>query len=346
MQKSFKKLLYTSPKHFSKPVTSLELSLKSTLINGQCFFWSPVPEHDFKLFSGVFNNYHLYLQETDKGFIEYSEYPENASMNQLLNDYFQLNVDMSDLIDFWSKADNHFLEVSTLIKGLRVLRQEPLSCLISFLCSQNNNISRITQMLHNLSAKFGSFLCKKDDKSYYIFPTLSQLSKIKEEELKEMGFGYRANYIVESIKKINEKGGLDWLNGLRGKMKNEIRKELIELKGIGLKVADCIALFSLDCNSAIPVDTHIWQIYQKTYKKDKKEMKLNKENYEKIAEFFEQTFIKYPGWAHSLIFAADLPEFQVVKPEKQKKIKKKFDNDVLLETCNVKELVTKRIKKK
>ena len=127
----------------------------------------------------------------------------------------------------------------------------------------------------------------------------------------------------------------------------------MNLKGIGLKVADCIALFSLDCNSCIPVDTHIWQIYQKVYKKDKKETKLNKKNYDLISDFFEKKFEKYPGWAHSLLFTADLPEFKSEieggeKNEKNKKKKKinERDNEDLMESCNVKELISKKPKKK
>lgn len=350
MKNSFKTLIHTSSKLKGKPVTNIELNLKSTLINGQCFFWHPIPNKKLKLFAGVYKNSHIYFQENDKGLIEFCEFPEIPSINQDLNDYFQLGVDMGELIKFWNLQDDHFNSVSEKIQGLRILRQDPLACLISFLCSQNNNISRITQMISNLTSKYGNFICERDDIKYYSFPTLKQLSDIKEADLREMGFGYRANYIVESVKKINEKGGVDWLDGLRGKEKKEIRDELLSLKGIGLKVADCIALFSLDCNNSIPVDTHIWQIYQKVYKKDKKEMKLNKANYDHISDFFEKKFQKYAGWAHSLLFTADLPEFkeEMNGEAKRKKTKKinKLDNDELFESCNVKELETKRPKRK
>jgi N-glycosylase/DNA lyase len=73
-----------------------------------------------------------------------------------------------------------------------------------------------------------------------------------------MMFGYRAKYIVETVKSIEEKGGESWLIGLRGKDYKTINEELTSLMGIGKKVADCIALFSLDCQEAIPVDTHVY----------------------------------------------------------------------------------------
>lgn len=180
MQNSFKTLIHSSSKKLKgKPVTNLELNLKSTLINGQCFFWQPVHNHNFKLFSGVFKNSHLYLRENEQGVIEYSEYPAIPTLNDDLNDYFQLSVDIKELISFWSEQDSHFSLLSSKINGLRILRQEPLSCLISFLCSQNNNISRITQMLFSLTSKYGDFICERDDTKFYTFPTLKQLSIIE-----------------------------------------------------------------------------------------------------------------------------------------------------------------------
>ena len=73
-----------------------------------------------------------------------------------------------------------------------------------------------------------------------------------------MGFGYRAPYIVSTLKTIEEKGGESWIRGLREKPLTEVRSELITLKGVGRKVADCVALFSMDCPETIPVDTHVF----------------------------------------------------------------------------------------
>ena len=41
---------------------------------------------------------------------------------------------------------------------------------------------------------------------------------------------------------------------------NQVRSMLCELPGVGPKVADCVALFSLDQAGTVPVDTHVWQI--------------------------------------------------------------------------------------
>ena len=81
--------------------------------------------------------------------------------------------------------------------------------------------------------------------------------------LRDLGFGYRAPYIISSLKTIESKGGELWLRNLRGQPLSDVRTELMQLKGVGRKVADCIALFSMDCSETIPVDTHVFQIAKK-----------------------------------------------------------------------------------
>lgn len=99
---------------------------------------------------------------------------------------------------------------------------------------------------------------------------------------------------------IEDKGGIDWLEGLRGLPNEKIREELTSLMGIGNKVADCIALFSLDCPSSIPVDTHVFQIAQKLgYVKGlSKVNSMNEKTYIAIGDAFRNKFGDYAGWAH------------------------------------------------
>lgn len=91
------------------------------------------------------------------------------------------------------------------------------------------------------------------------FPSLKALkSGANEAKLRTLGFGYRAPYIVESLNLIEQKGGEQWIRDLRGKPIAHVRSELTTLKGVGRKVADCVALFSMDCADTIPVDTHVF----------------------------------------------------------------------------------------
>jgi len=81
-------------------------------------------------------------------------------------------------------------------------RQEPWECLISFICSSNNNIARITGMLERLRTTFGSRLAVIGGHAYHAFPTVDQLAAVPEGQLRELGFGYRARFVCETAKQL------------------------------------------------------------------------------------------------------------------------------------------------
>lgn len=175
-------------------------------------------------------------------------------------------------------------------------------------------------MIDALCERHGTFICTVNEQKYFQFPNVHTLASIKESELRDLGFGYRAKYIVTAAKQVIDKGA-NWLESLRKLERDEVQQELVSLMGIGPKVADCIALFSLDKLDVVPVDTHVWQIAQK-YLPKLKNQKLNKETYGEIGNFFRQLFGKEAGWAHSLLFAAELSFFQDKLPTQKKSTKK------------------------
>jgi N-glycosylase/DNA lyase len=427
--------------------------------------------------------------------------------------------------------------VTARLQGVRVVRQDPWECLISFICSSNNNIARITQMLDKLRRKYGHQLCtvsrvrvtsenaidecsvlpidvtadasaaceadgapskhvwvvqyptsESDTASssttsgalpalesfeLYSFPTVTALAEASEEDLRALGMGYRAKFIVGSAKLVQAKcaemrgvgvksefagtGGTDddrgelWFEYLRslaadaaqgcekdlhqsadpalrkikrepelricsesGGSSEEVRRSreearlkvqalLMELPGVGRKVADCVALFSLDQTAAVPVDTHVWNIAIRDYAphlrrsavavvkakptgatplraatdaeegaatpssegviaiKGRGKRKLVQEKppavsikqevgvlsaatdelgspgpgtpgvgsietmsltpavYEMVGQVFRDHFGPYAGWAHSVLFAAELPQFRVLLPDSMQK---------------------------
>eukprot|EP00347_Sterkiella_histriomuscorum_P018548 403345092 len=253
--------------------------------------------------------------------------------------YINYDIKVLDLYDHWAKRDKRFSQIAEPIHGVRCLRQDPWECTVSFICSQCNNIKRITQMLDTLRQKvsknifvlmnklilqYGTKICEIDQddgskKSIYKFPTIEQMSQVSEKELRDLKFGYRAKYLVANAKMMNEKGGKQWLESLRGKSNEEVREQLITLNGIGNKVADCIALFSLDCANSIPVDTHVFQIAQKLgyVQGMKKDANLNQKLYMQIVEAFRDRFGDKAGWAHQIMFAGDFEKF----PRKEQQFK-------------------------
>lgn len=131
-----------------------------------------------------------------------------------------------------------------------------------------------------------------------------------------------------------------WLESLRTKPYEEAKESLLQFSGIGPKVADCVLLMSLNQPGAIPVDTHVWQIANRDYRVPLRKTKtLTEQNYKIIGDFFRKIHGEFAGWAHSILFAADLATFAdrkvesvdvgsgLVKEEKIVKVKKEKENE-------------------
>lgn len=151
-----------------------ELDLSTTLKCGQSFRWQrshrELPSGTFSqpLFSCVLNHKLWCLEETEDGF-RYRTYRSTPLSSQplsevtdqeiqedrtFLHDYLQLQVPLTDLYEKWSGKDPNFKAKAPLFPGVRILRQDPVENLICFICSSNNNIGRISQMVSQKSALF------------------------------------------------------------------------------------------------------------------------------------------------------------------------------------------------
>mmetsp|Transcript_29363 Transcript_29363/g.46081 ORF Transcript_29363/g.46081 Transcript_29363/m.46081 type:complete len:291 (+) Transcript_29363:81-953(+) len=191
------------------------------------------------------------------------------------------------------------------------MRQDPVECLFSFICSSNNNIARITLMIDRLCKTYGTLIGSHAGFQFYTFPTIEALAGASEEDLRALGTGYRAKFLIQSAQKVSEKGGREWLFRLRETPHIEARTELEELHGVGSKVADCVCLFSLDKHEAIPVDTHVWQITIRDLDSSLEEAKsLTPKIYQRVGDLWRDKYGSYAGWAHTILFAADLVKFK------------------------------------
>lgn len=241
---------------------------------------------------------------------------QDIKEEEMLRDYFQLNVKLGDQYRKWGAADPHFKHISNIFTGVRMLRQDPTECLFSFICTSNNHISRIQGMVERLCQSLGTPLCQLDQTAYYDFPSLDALADSSVETcLRDLGFGYRARFLQQSAKQILDKHGTQWLQGLRSEPYLQARDALRTLPGVGMKVADCVCLMSLDKADAVPVDTHVWQIAKRDYKcaAGSGQKTLTDKVHRDIGDFFRQLWGPYAGWAHSVLFCADLKKFQILK---------------------------------
>jgi N-glycosylase/DNA lyase len=218
-------------------------------------------------------------------------------------------------------------------------------------------------MVEKLCANYGLHIADVDGRSYHDFPPPERLAEDEgvEARLRSLGFGYRAKYIYQTAVIIAKQKENGWLNSLRnpeapafglevvagqeGEMPPEGRsgyreahEKLLELQGVGPKVADCVALMGLGWGESVPVDTHgesfhspfitkltgvVWQIAQRDYKFGKGSHKsLTKATYDAVGNHFRKLWGKEAGWAHSVLFTADLKTFsdRLVATTKQAKV--------------------------
>lgn len=219
-----------------------------------------------------------------------------------------MGICLNDLWTEFSASDERFAELAVNLSGARVLRQDPLECLVQFICSSNNNIKRITKMVDFVSC-LGEFVGVVDGVEFYKFPSLERLASLTEDELREEGFGYRAKYITGTVKVLQSKpgGGVEWLLSLRKLDLESAIKALTTLPGVGPKVAACIALFSLDQHHAVPVDTHVWKIATRDLLPELAGTRLTPKVCSRVSDAFVEKYGKYAGWAQTLLFIAELP---------------------------------------
>jgi len=357
-------------------VAPCELRLKMTLDNGQCFEWYRITPHDaittttIELeYAGVLGARLIGLRQTATSVWYKQHWPvpdnganglESLAIDALVRDYLSLphtcprtqqpmhtEKVLQQLYVEWSKtATSHFKQLVRVFPGVRLLRQDPLTTLFSFIASSNNNVPRIRQMVHALRKALGVRIAVPDEytnkhlvmfgdqkqqtSEWYTFPTLAALGGASEERLRKLGFGYRAPYVVRTAKMVSDKGGATWLASLRAMTREQVETHLVALHGVGPKVAACTALFSLDKLDALPVDTHVWQIALRDYAAESRSRagvdlhkikSLTPATMRHVGNLFRALFGPLTGWAQCLLFLAELPAFKcqlVPTPAKRK----------------------------
>lgn len=166
-------------------------------------------------------------------------------------DYLDLNRCYDGLCDGveWLPQAAHAVQ---MLPGLRILRQNTWEALLAFICSANNNTARIRTLVLILCREYGAHYWR-DGLEFYGYPTPEQLARVSEEELRERKFGYRAAYLVKTARMVAEGYPIDRAAQLPYE---EARRLLMELPGVGGKVADCVLLFGCGHMEAFPVD--VW----------------------------------------------------------------------------------------
>ena len=229
------------------------LDLEASLLGGQAHRWKGEGPEEAPWYSGVVRGNFIRLRQVESDRVEFHAAPwPEASVVPILQNYFRLDDDLGRI----QQEISHDWRVAEMVKqypGLRVLRQEPWECLVAYICSANSNIQRIHQVLENIAQAFGSPI-ELDGQTRHSFPAPAQLVEAGETELRRLGLGFRAPYVDRATREVVE-GSLD-LNALVRMPYPPAKERLMECYGIGSKIADCIAVFSLEKLEAFPID--VW----------------------------------------------------------------------------------------
>lgn len=203
--------------------------------------------------------------------------------------YFDLDTNYKKIKEDLLNNYYGFEKFLKIGKGIRILNQDGYQTIISFIVSANNNIKRIKNILFKISEKFGK---KITGTEFYYFPTLEELSKATVEDFNLIGAGYRSEYLVETIKLLKTKE-FD-IKNLSKLSTIELKEQLLKLKGVGPKVADCIMLFGFSRTDVFPVDTWIRKAYYMFETKSLSD--------DKILKYFVNKYGKYSGYAQQYIY--------------------------------------------
>lgn len=283
-----------------------------TINSGQVFLWEKynnswygidgnyvlkITIKDKELYEYENRKHHFGLENTE---IDYNSFPENKNW---IYHFFRL-CDNQEKINKTLSKDQIIFNIYKKYKGLRLIRQDPFQCIISFVCASNTNIKRIKFMLKNISRKFGKKVTYNDI-DFNLFPNVNELSKASIQDLIGCGLGYRAKFVKSISNEI--KCNID-LKSLKDMKYINAKSELTKLFGIGNKIADCVLLFSLEKTEAFPID--IW-VYRSLYQyygwmfEDSsviKSKKISENGYKLVHEKIHNYFGEYSGYVQQYLY--------------------------------------------
>jgi N-glycosylase/DNA lyase len=298
------------------------LHLERTFANGQCFRWRPDParkgappgeEH----WQGIVAGRVIWLGrvpaaegEGDDTFT-FRVAPSLGSAEAdraFLWDYLRLDLDLDPIYADWRERDPYLGSLTERFRGLRILRQDPEECLLSFVCSTANAIPRIQRAIGELAREVGDVVTSEGRATYYRFPSAAQIAALEPFALAaRTGLEWRAGNLVKVAAQVAA-GPPGWLLDLRGVNYAAAHGELTRLSGVGAKIADCVCCFALDKDEAVPVDTHVFQLTRDRYMAQITGKSLTPTLYGTIVRWWRDKFGPYAGWAQQYLFYDHLLE--------------------------------------
>ena len=279
--------------------------LAATLECGQGHRWKKT---DGGWYEGVMGaDVVLIKQRAVHGALEFDCELDEAQMATRLHRHFRLDDDIEAIYADLRKRDGKMSELVERYPGMRVMRIDPWECLVFFILSAGTDIKRIQGNMENLSNKFGAAV-NLSGSQRCAFPTPEQLSEVGETELKRLIVGFNRNATATYRTIMSVQNGCLSIAELRKMTYERATKELTKMYGIGSKIANCVALFSLGELKAFPIDRHIFRALDKLYGNNAgfpKVNRLDERSYPRLLNWAQDYFGPYAGYASQFLFIND-----------------------------------------
>ncbi len=292
----------SSPQEILLPVRDYDLA--ATLDSGQVFRWQRVENS----WHGVIRKHFVQLTQTADGIHAHAAAP--VTDWNFLREFLQSEVNLAAILNTFPD-DEPMRAAVAACRGLRLLRQEPWECLASFILSSTKQIVQIRQIVALLCEWFGepttvgraspraanNLRHDKDGsrgRSPHQFPTAEKIASLTEANLRDCKMGFRAPSLLAAARRIAD-GSFD-LERIRQMNYAEARLELMKLRGVGGKIADCVLLFGYGFDAAFPVDVWIERALQELY------FPRRRASEKRLRKFAATHFGPHAGYAQQYLF--------------------------------------------
>lgn len=233
-------------------INNEDFNIEKIALSGQCFRLNKVDDS----WINVVGDKVLKIKNNDL-------YCSKRDFDTFWKPYFDLESDYSFYRHKIPKSDKFLTAAAEYGKGIRILKQDPWEMLISFIISQRKSIPAIKSSIEALSKNYGEEIGETCEGAIYSFPKVEKLVKAKDSTLSKCGLGYRVEYIKTASKMVAD-GKLD-LNALYKLSDEDLLNELLKVKGVGIKVANCVSLFAYHRIDAFPIDVWIARALEDNY---------------------------------------------------------------------------------
>ena len=266
-----------------------DYALAPTLSSGQAFRWHQTGAS----WQGVIGNRLVRLDPEANGIRVWAA--SGVQDWNWLTHYLQVNVDLGRVLASFPTRDPQLAAAVIACRGLRLLRQDPWECLASFILSSTKQIVQIRQIVELLCHRFGEPLPDPPGvPRVCAFPSPETIAACSEADLRACKMGFRAPALLATARRIADQ--ILVLDDLVGLPTAEGRRRLIDLPGVGEKIANCVLLFAYGAQDAFPMDVWVVKALRELY------FPGRSVNRSELGAFVRSHFGPHAGYAQQYLF--------------------------------------------